>query len=396
LPRDVAIVGVGHSNFGVRNDVNIAELAWESIREAIDDAGIDQKDIDFFVVSNVGAWSSEPLPAVVLGEYSGLIPKGTARVEAACASGSAAIKVGYEAIASGDADIVLVVGIEKMNESPTPTVVEFIGRAGNYFWEFHNFGLTFPGYYALYATAYMARYGATEEDLCQVAVKNHYYGSLNPKAQFRRPITVEECMKSRYIAWPLKLYDCSPITDGSAAVVLASEDVAKKLTDTPIWIKSIGYASDTSNLSKRENFLSLRAAVEAAKIAYKKARIDETEPVKYFDVAEAHDCFTIAEILAYEDLGFVKRGEGLKLIREKQTYIGGLIPVNLSGGLKAKGHPIAATGVSMAVELTKQLRQQVEKSRQAVIKRGMALAHNVGGTGHYAYVTIYSLDKPQR
>ncbi|MGC9148786.1 MAG: thiolase domain-containing protein [Sulfolobales archaeon] len=396
MPRDVAIIGVGHSNFGVRNDVNIAELAWESIREAIDDAGIDQKDIDFFVVSNVGAWSSEPLPAVVLGEYSGLIPKGTARVEAACASGSAAIKVGYEAIASGDADIVLVVGIEKMNESPTPTVVEFIGRAGNYFWEFHNFGLTFPGYYALYATAYMARYGATEEDLCQVAVKNHYYGSLNPKAQFRRPITVEECMKSRYIAWPLKLYDCSPITDGSAAVVLASEDVAKKLTDTPIWIKSIGYASDTSNLSKRENFLSLRAAVEAAKIAYKKARIDETEPVKYFDVAEAHDCFTIAEILAYEDLGFVKRGEGLKLIREKQTYIGGLIPVNLSGGLKAKGHPIAATGVSMAVELTKQLRQQVEKSRQAVIKRGMALAHNVGGTGHYAYVTIYSLDKPQR
>jgi acetyl-CoA C-acetyltransferase len=396
LPRNVAIIGVGHSSFGVRNDVNIAELAWESIREAMNDAGVDQKDIDFFVVANVGAWSSEPLPAVVLGEYSGLSPKGTVRVEAACASGSAAIKVGYEAVASGEADIVLVVGVEKMNESPTPTVVEFIGRAGNYFWEFHNFGLTFPGYYALYATAYMAKYGATEEDLCQVAVKNHYYGSLNPKAQFRRPITVEECMKSRYIAWPLKLYDCSPITDGSAAVILASEDVAKKFTDTPVWIKSIGYASDTSNLSKRENFLSLRAAVEAAKIAYKKAHIDETEPVKYFDVAEVHDCFTIAEILAYEDLGFVRRGEGLKLIREKQTYIGGLIPVNLSGGLKAKGHPIAATGVSMAVELTKQLRQQVERSRQAEIRRGMALAHNVGGTGHYAYVTIYSLDKPQR
>jgi len=396
LPRNVAIIGVGHSSFGVRNDVNIAELAWESIRDAMNDAGVDQRDIDFFVVANVGAWSSEPLPAVVLGEYSGLSPKGTVRVEAACASGSAAIKVGYEAVASGEADIVLVVGVEKMNESPTPTVVEFIGRAGNYFWEFHNFGLTFPGYYALYATAYMAKYGASEEDLCQVAVKNHYYGSLNPKAQFRRPITVEECMKSRYIAWPLKLYDCSPITDGSAAVILASEDVAKKFTDTPVWIKSIGYASDTSNLSKRENFLSLRAAVEAARIAYKKAHIDETEPVKYFDVAEVHDCFTIAEILAYEDLGFVRRGEGLKLIRDKQTYIGGLIPVNLSGGLKAKGHPIAATGVSMAVELTKQLRQQVEKSRQAVIKRGMALAHNVGGTGHYAYVTIYSLDKPQR
>lgn len=200
-------------------------------------------------------------------------------------------------------------------------------------------------------------------------------------------------MKSRYIAWPLKLYDSSPITDGSAAVIVASEEVAKKITDTPVWIKSIGYASDSSNLSKRDNFLSLRAAVEAAKMAYKKAGIDPDNPVKYFDVAEVHDCFTIAEILAYEDLGFVGRGEGIKLIKEEQTYIGGLIPVNLSGGLKAKGHPIAATGVGMAVELTKQLRQEADKGRQATIEKGNAIAHNIGGTGHYAYVTIYSLHK---
>lgn len=395
MVRNVAIVGVGHSKFGVRHDVSFPELAWESVSQALDDAGLEQKDIEYFIVSNAGGWSSEPLPAVVVGEYCGLTPKGTARVEAACASGSSAIKLAHDIIASGQADIVLALGIEKMNESPTPTVVEFIGRAGNYFWEFQNFGLTFPGYYALYATAYMHKYGATEEDLCRVAVKNHYYGSYNPKAQFPKKITLEECMKPRYVAWPLKLLDSSPITDGSAAAILASEDVARKLTDTPVWIRAIGHASDTSNLSKRDNFLSLRAAVEAAHMAYRKAGVDPSNPIKYFDVAEVHDCFTIAEILAYEDLGFAKRGEGVNLIREEQTYVGGPIQVNLSGGLKAKGHPIAATGVGMAVELTKQLRQEVEKERQAVIERGWALSHNIGGTGHYAYVNIYSLDKPR-
>ncbi len=395
MGRQVAIVGVGHSKFGTRHDVNIAELAWESIRQALDDAGVGQEDIEYFVVSNAGGWSSEPLPAVVVGEYAGLNPKGTVRVEAACASGSAALKLAHDIVASGQADIVLAVGIEKMNESPTPTVVEYIGRAGNFFWEFQNFGLTFPGYYALYATAYMHKYGATEEDLCRVAVKNHYYGARNPKAQFQREITVEACMNSRYVAWPLKLFDCSPITDGSAAVIVASEEIARKLTDTPVWIRAIGAASDTSNLSKRTDFTSLRAAVEAARMAYRKAGIDPENPVKHIDVAEVHDCFTIAEVMAYEDLGFARPGEGYKLIREEQTYIGGLIPVNLSGGLKAKGHPLGATGVSMAVDITRQLQSRVEKGRQAPIEKGRAIAHNIGGTGHYAYVTIYSLEKPR-
>ena len=395
MGKRVAIVGTGHSKFGVRNDVNLAELAYEAIKQAVAEAGVERKDIDFAVFSNVGGWSSEPLPAVVALEYAGLTGVGTLRVEAACASGSAAIKAGYDAIKSGEADVVLVVGFEKMNESPTPTVVEFIGRAGNYFWEFQNFGLTFPGYYALYATAYMAKYGATEEDLCKVAVKNHYYASFNPKAQFPRKITLEQCMQSRYIAWPLKLFDCSPITDGAAAVVLASEDVAKKLTDSPIWIEAIGVSSGTSNLSKRLDFTHLEAARIAARMAYKKAGIDPENPVKYLDVAEVHDCFTIAEIMAYEDLGFAKPGEGYKLIRDEQTYIGGVIPVNLSGGLKAKGHPLGATGVSMAVDLARQLLGKVEQGRQAPIKHGRALAHNIGGTGHYAYVTIYSLEKPR-
>lgn len=395
MGRRVAVVGVGLSKFGVRNDVNIPELAWESIKEALDNSGLDQRDIEYFIVSNAGGWSSEFLPAIVIGEYAGLTPKGTARVEAACASGSAAIKLAHDIVSSGSADIVMAVGIEKMNESTTPTVVEFIGRAGSYFWEFENFGITFPGYYALHATAYMTRYGATEEDLAKVAVKNHYYGARNPKAQFQREITIEDVMKSRYIAWPLKLYDCSPITDGSATVILASEKIAKKITDTPVWIAGIGTASGTANLSKRDTYTSLKAAIIAAREAYKRAKIDSKNPVKYLDVAEVHDCFTIAEILAYEDLGFVGRGEGVKLVREGQTYIGGLIPVNLSGGLKAKGHPIGATGEAMIVELTRQLRQEVEKDRQAPIKNGVALAHNIGGTGHYAYVTILSLTRPR-
>ncbi|MCE4600863.1 MAG: thiolase domain-containing protein [Desulfurococcales archaeon] len=395
MGRRVAIVGTGHSKFGVRNDVNLPELAYEAIKQAIAEAGIEKKDIDLVVTGYVGGWSSEGLAPVVVMEYAGLTGKQGYRIEAACATGSAAIKAARDAIAAGEADIALVVGVEKMNESPTPTVVEFIGRAGNYFWEFENFGLTFPGYYALYATAYLQKYGATEEDLCKVAVKNHYYASMNPKAQFPRQITLDMCMNSRYIAWPLKLFDCSPITDGAAAVVLASEDIAEKLTDTPVWIESIGVSVGTSNLSKRSQFTSLEAARIAAQAAYKKAGIDPEDPAKYLDVAEVHDCFTIAEILAYEDLGFAKPGEGYKLIRDEQTYIGGKIPVNLSGGLKAKGHPLAATGVSMAVELTRQLLGKVEKGRQADIRNGRALAHNIGGTGHYAYVTIYSLSKPR-
>jgi len=363
--RKVAVVGVGTSKFGNRADVSMQVLAWEAVKEALDDAGLGPEDVQGFVVGKVGGWSSEALPAVVVGEHCGFVPKSGIRVEAACAAGSAAARTAYRVIASGEADIVMAVGVEKMNESPTPTVVEF--RAGNYFWEFENFGLTFPGYYALYATAYVHRYGATEEDLCKVAVKNHYHGSLNPRAQSQRAITVEECLNSRYVAWPLKLCDSSPITDGASAVILASEEAAKKLTDTPVWIKAIGYANGTANLCKRPDFIGLEAAQVAAKMAYKKAGIDLENPAKYLDVAEVHECFTTAEIMAYEDL-FAKRGEGYKLIREGQTYIDGLILVNVDGGLRAKGHPVGATGVSTIAELTKQLRQRVERGRQATIK----------------------------
>jgi acetyl-CoA C-acetyltransferase len=288
-------------------------------------------------------------------------------------------------MASGETDVAMAVGIEKMTEVDTPTSVELIGRAGSYVWEFENYGMTFPAYYALYAVAHMNRFGTTEEDMSRVAVKAHHYGAMNPVAQFQKEITLEKALKSQVVSWPLKLYDACPLTDGSAAVILASEDVAKKLTDTPVWIRGIGYSSDSANLSKRSNYVGLEASVQAARKAYSAAKITPD----MVDVAECHDCFTIAELMAYEDLGFCKKGEGAKMIREGETELGGRIPVNLDGGLKAKGHPVGATGVSMAVEITKQLRGDAG-ARQAPIRNGIGLVHNVGGTGHYAYVTVLS------
>ena len=381
----VAIVGIGHSKFGRRTDVNIGELAFESIKQAVEDSGVDRKDISNVVVGSMGSWSEESLPAVVVNEYAGLSGVGTMRVEAACASGSAALKSAYNSILSGEGDVAMAVGVEKMTEVDSSTTVELIGRAGSYTWEFENYGMTFPGYYALYAVAHMNKFGTTQEDLARVAVKAHHYGAMNPLAQFQKEITLEKALGSQVVAWPLKLYDACPLTDGSAAVVLASEEVAKKLTDTPVWIKGVGYSSDSANMSRRGSYVGLEAAVRAARSAYAMAKVSPDE----VDVATAHDCFTIAELMAYEDLGFCKKGEAARMVREGQTEIGGKIPVNLDGGLKAKGHPIGATGVSMAVEITKQLRGEAGR-RQAPIRNGVGLVHNIGGTGHYAYVTILS------
>ncbi len=381
--KRVAIVGVGHSKFGDRRDVNLPELGFEAAKPAFEDANLTPKDIDFLSVGTAGGWYEEFLPAVVVSEYLGLSGKGLVRCEAACASGSAAVATACNMIISGQSDVAMAIGIEKMTEIDVLTAIELIGRAGYYTWEFHNFGMTFPGYYALYATQHMKKFGTTEEQLARVAVKNHKYGAMNPDAHLQRAISVDDVLSSRVVAWPLKLYDCCPMSDGAAAVILASEDKAKTLTDSPVWIEAIGISSDTANVSKRPDFVGLRATVDASEKAFKKANVS----VNQIDVADVHDCFTIAEILAYEDLGFCKKGEGGRMIDDGQTEIGGRIPINVDGGLKAKGHPIGATGASMIVGLTRQLRKQGGKS-QAPIKNGLALAHNVGGTGHYCYVTI--------
>jgi acetyl-CoA C-acetyltransferase len=307
------------------------------------------------------------------------------RVEAACASGSAAVKNAYLSVASGESEISMAVGLEKMTEVDTLTSVELMGRAGSYLWEFENYGMTFPAYYALYAVAHMNRFGTTQEDMARVAVKAHHYASMNPLAQFQKEITLEKAMGSQMVSWPLKLYDACPITDGSATVILASEETARKLTDTPVWIKGMGVSSDSANLSKRDDYVGLAATVDAARKAYAASKMTPQD----MDVATCHDCFTIAEIMAYEDLGFCAKGDGAKMIREGQTEIGGRIPVNVDGGLKAKGHPVGATGVSMMVEVSKQLRGEAGQ-RQVPLKRGNGLVHNVGGTGHYCYVTVLS------
>lgn len=384
----MAVIGVGNSKFGVRSDVNVAELAFEAVKPSLEDAGLAANDIEFVALGSAGAgaWYEELLPAVVTAEYCGLTKAGLVRCEAACASGSAAFQTAYSAIASGQAEIAMALGVEKMREIDSLTAMEWIGRAGYYFWEFHNFGLTFPAYYALYANAHMAKFGTTEEDLALVAVKNHKYAIMNPIAHLQNKITVDDVLNSMVIASPLKLFDCCPMTDGTASLILASEEKVKQLgVDTPIWVAGIGYSSGTANLSKRSDYVGLEASVLAAQRAYKTAGITPEQ----IDIAEVHDCFTIAEIMAYEDLGFCSKGEGAKMIREGQTEIGGKTPVNVDGGLKAKGHPIGATGCSMIYELTKQLRgEAVERGRQVPLKNYIALAHNIGGTGHYCYVTI--------
>jgi len=381
----VAIVGVGHSKFGRRTDLNLNELAFESIKEALIDAGITSKDIEHVTVGTMGGLSEESLPAVVINEYAGFNSKGLLRVEAACATGSAAIREAYANIASGLCDVAIAIGVEKMTQVEGSTAIEMLGRAGSYLWEFENYGLTFPAYYAMYAIAHMKKFKTTEEQLGLVSVKAHKYGAMNNLAEFQKEINLDKVLNSPVVSWPLRLYNSCPVSDGSASVVLASEKAAKKLTDIPIWIKGIGAASDTANLSKRQNFTEIKSTSKAAEMAYKMAKISP----KDIDVANVHDCFSISEIMAYEDLGFCKKGEGGKLIENEDTYIDGRIPVNLDGGLKAKGHPIGATGTSMIVEITKQLRNEGNK-RQARIKNGLGLVHNLGGTGHTCYVTVLS------
>jgi len=384
MERKVAVIGVGHSRFGLRSDATIQEIAFEAVKDAFEDAGIRQKDVELSVVGTAGTRTYELMPAVPINEYAGLQEKGPLRVEAACATGSAAVHTAYVNVASCQVDVAMAIGVEKMCEVETATSMAVGGRAGNYLWEFHLFGTSFPAYYALHATAHMAKYGTTEEQMAKVAVKAHKYGAMNPHAHFQGEITLEKALKSRVITWPLKLYDCCPISDGAAAVILASEDKVKKLkVETPVWVDAVGFSSDTSNICRRDDYVGLKAAARAAQMAYKRAKIAPQN----VDVATVHDCFTIAEIMAYEDLGFCKKGEGGKLLDEGQTEIGGRIPVNVDGGLKSKGHPLGATGCSMIYELTKQLRGEAGK-RQVPLKNYVGLAHNVGGTGHYAYVTI--------
>lgn len=381
--KKVAVVGIGHGKFGIRSDASLRELAFEAVKACLDDAGIPLKEVDSMVTGIAGDEFALGLqPSAQVHDYIGFHPKPNYRVEGACATGSMALRTGIMNVASGLADVVLVVGVEKMTEVPTSTATEIMGKAGDSIWEY-PFGTTFPGYYAMIANAHMAEYGTTEEQLAMVSVKNHYYGSLNPYAQMQKAIDIQKALTSFTVAHPLKLYDCSLITDGAAAVIIASEERAKAISKKPVWIVGSGLATDTLRLGDRESLTSILAAREAAKTAYKMAGVGPAD----IKVATVHDCFTIAEIIAYEDLGFCEKGEGGKLIEAKETYVSGRIPVNVDGGLKSKGHPIGATGVSMAIEITKQLRG--EAGERQVKNAEIGLAHNVGGTGQVVAVHIF-------
>jgi len=381
--RKVAVIGIGHGKFGVRSDASLRELAFEAVKACLDDAGISLKEVDSMVTGIAGdefAFSIQPSAQV--HDYIGFHPKPNFRVEGACATGSVALRTGWMNIVSGLADVVLVVGVEKMTEVATSMATEIMGRAGDAIWEY-PFGTTFPGYYAMIANAHMAEFGTTQEQLAMVSVKNHYYGSLNPYAQMQKAIDLQKALTSFTVAYPLKLYDCSLITDGAAAVLLASEERAKAISKKPVWVAGLGLATDAMRLGDREKLTSLLATREAAKTAYKMAGVGPAD----IDVATVHDCFTIAEIVAYEDLGFCERGEGGRLIEAKETYVGGRIPVNVDGGLKSKGHPLGATGVSMAIEITKQLRG--EAGERQVKNPEIGLTHNVGGSGQIALIHIF-------
>jgi acetyl-CoA C-acetyltransferase len=378
----VAIVGMGHGKFGRREDATVQELGYEAFRAALQDANLVNKDIDATVIGSVPEYHKQrSLPGVVT-EYIGMNPKPTYLTEAACASSSAALYSAWSQIKAGLHDVVAVVGVQKMLELSTPELLALMGRVGDVQWE-SGFGTTFPGYYALYARRHMNDFGTKKDHLSMVAVKNHYYGSKNPNAMFQKEVAMEKAMNARMVASPLNLFDCCANADGSAVVILAAEDKARKISDTPVWIESIGSASAPMSVLRRENLISIPSAVEASRSAYKLAGV---EP-KDINVADVHDCFTIAEILAYEDLGFCERGQGGKFIEDKQSYIGGKIPVNVDGGLKAKGHPVGATGTSMMVEMVKQLRG--EAGDRQVDGAEIGLTHNVGGIGQYCFVGIF-------
>ncbi len=383
--RDVAVIGIGMTEFGEIWEKSFRELVAEAGIKAIMDAGIEGEEIDALYIGGMstGRFIGQEHVGSLALEVAGLedlhIP--STRVEAACASGGVAMHQGYLAVASGVYDIVVVGGAEKMTDVVGGEATNILASAADREWEAF-FGATFPGLYALMAKYHMHKYGTTQEQLAMVAVKNHYNGSLNPKAQFKRKISVEDVLKSPMVADPLHLLDCSPISDGAAAAVLAPLEIAKNYTDKPIKISASIQTTDTLSLHGRKRFDALPAAQHAAKLAYEKAGIKP----KDVDVAEVHDCFTIAEIIAIEDLGFVEKGKGGKATEEGLTALDGEIPVNTSGGLKAKGHPVGATGVAQINEIVLQLRGEAGERQVKGAEKG--LAHNVGGSGGTAVVHI--------
>ena len=372
------ITGAYQTKFGELWDKDLNDLIVEAGEMAIADAGVDRKKIDLILVANMLAGNLEGqnhLGALAAGSLK-LSPVSAGRVEAACASGGVAINQAINALKAGSAKTVLVIGAEKMTDKSSAEVsAGLMGAASG---EERRAGLTFVGLYGLMARVYFDRFNMTKNDLAYVAVKNHKHASLNPKAQYPFAVDMETVLKSSCVASPLHLFDCSPITDGAAAVILTDEIRSKR----DVAIAASQVASDSLSLTERDSLVELKATKLAAQKAYHEAGITP----KSIDLAEVHDCFSIAEIMAVEDLGFCQKGEGFKKIKAGEFDHDGRLPVNLSGGLKACGHPVGATGVKQLVEIVTQLRG--EAGKRQVKKAKIGLTHNVGGSGATAAVHI--------
>lgn len=413
LGRGAAIVGAGTSKYGVRQGVSSREMFVEAFGDMMRsvDRAIDPKDIEANYVGCCGAWVWETQAGVGkwCTDWAGLIPIPSTTIDNACASASVAIRQGIIGIASGLYDIVLAGGVEKMTTLPTEETTLVLATGADMVWEGYA-GFTFPGLYATMATAHMSEYGTTPEDLMAIAIKNHNNGALNPMAQM--PNTIGDFMNmraarakekgqpvpswademeflhdSRYnpvIAWPLRLFDCCPITDGASCVLLVAEEIARDFTDSPIYVIGTGQASGGA-LHDRESLTSIPAAQIAARQAYEMAGVSPQD----IKIAEVHDCFTIAEVMAIADLGFFKPGkEAATAAAEGKTTRDGVKPINTSGGLKSKGHPVGATGGGMVAEIFHQMRDEAGP-RQVPMDVNLALTHNVGAHGTTVVVQVY-------
>lgn len=412
LGRGVAVVGAGMSKFGSFPGFTSRDIFVDAYKDLLTtvDKGIDPKDIEAFYLGNYSSdlFEGQAHLAPIIANWIGLSPIPAVRLEGACASSSVAFREGMIAIASGLYDIVLVGGIEKMTDLPISAVTDTLATAADIPYEV-SAGFTFPGFYASMATAYMHEYGATPETFMKVGIKNHNHGSLNPKAQFGQKISeimeikrasainkgkpaptweteldfLSDNKSNPLIAWPMRLYDCSPVSDGGAALLLVSEELAYQFTDDPIFVIGSGAASDGA-LHARSSLTSIPSAKLAADKAYEMAGVSASD----IKLAEVHDCFTIAEIIATEDIGFFEAGKGGKAAEEGQTSRTGSKPINTSGGLKSKGHPVGASGAGQVVEIWKQLRGQAG-TRQLAGNPDLGLTHNVGGTGQTCVVNIF-------
>lgn len=412
LNRGVALVGAGMSKFGAFPGQSSRDLFVDAFQEMLAsvDKGFDPNDIEALFIGNFSSdlFESQGHTAPIMADWVGLTPRPATRIEDACASGGVALRQGILAVASGLYDIVLVGGIEKMTDLPIERVTDTLATAADALYEVPA-GFTFPGLYASMATAYMAQYGADADVFLKVGYKNHENGALNPKAQFGQRIAdIMEIRKKSAakkglpipewademaflkderanpnIAWPLRLYDCSPVSDGAAAVILVSEELASRFTDTPLYVIGSGQASDGA-IHDRPTLTSLPSAKKAAQIAYEMAGVKPED----IDVVEVHDCFTIAEIIATEDLEFFEPGQGWRAVEEGKTARSGERPINTSGGLKSKGHPVGASGVGQVIEIWKQLRGEAGE-RQLPGNLRLGLTHNVGGTGQTCTVHIF-------